>query len=277
MRFYIFICGLVLNAVGLSLDAVEPEKHILPLAKDMIRSDVYRADKNLNPQAVLILCPGYNGNGGELVSIKAWQDYANDSNLGLLGLSFASEPELFSKGRGYYYASNGSGEVLLRGIKKIYGRDLPILIYGFSGGAHFCSRFVEWSPKRIKTWCAYSAGWWDEPLISQVMPPGIVACGNEDERYGATLTYFLKGRAAGKPWTWVSLPKTGHSPSDKLDEFVRSYFTAILKSSLSPKGLWKDCGTKVRLTPVQVKQYPTLAVWLPTEDIGTKWEAIHHP
>lgn len=101
------------------------------------------------PRAVLVLAPGYNGNAEYLIRQPAWQDFAKPNQLGLVGLSFASDEELFRSGRGYYYASQGSGDLLLEGLRKVFGKDLPVLLYGFSGGAHFTSRFTEWKPERV--------------------------------------------------------------------------------------------------------------------------------
>jgi hypothetical protein len=173
--------------------------HLVP-SPNIVRTDLYYMTPIANPQAVLVLAPGVNGSGESLVRSPAWQQFASEQHLGLVGLSFSSPEKALHDGTGYYYCSKGSGDKLLEGIRKIYGKDLPLLLYGFSGGAHFTSRFEEWAPSRIIAWCADSAGWWDEPKLSAITPPGIVACGENDPRYGATLSYFKQGRAAGKPW-----------------------------------------------------------------------------
>ena len=275
----IILYGIFL-ALAPHLFAVEVEVIHLAPSSNMDRADLNYVVPLVNPKAVLILSPGCNGNGGNLIRSPVWQEFARSNNLGLVGLSFASPEKATLDGTGYYYASKGSGDKLLEGIRKIYGRDLPLLLYGFSGGAIFTSYFVGWKPERVLAWCAYSAGWWDQAKPSGISPPGIVACGEEDPRYGATLGYFKLGRAAGKPWLWVSLPKTGHQPSAVLDEFVREYFAAILKKeSLSngASGLWVDVDEKKQISAAVAAEVPSESGWIPNEKIFSNWSKIHEP
>ncbi|MEI9896995.1 MAG: hypothetical protein WDN28_24835 [Chthoniobacter sp.] len=249
--------------------------------RDLRRADIYTLEVARSPKAVLILCPGCNGNGQALVSQPIWQQFATDHQMGLIGISFASDEGLFPLGRGYYYASKGSGDVLLTAVRQIYGRDLPLALYGFSGGAQFVSRFVEWHPDRVLTWCAYSAGWWDKPVRSNPSPPGIVACGEDDSsRFGASLSYFLQGRAAGKPWTWVSVARTDHRYSESLDAFVRVYFACCLQRGLTPNYVpdlgrhWFDNDLKKPVDAATAQARPCLFSWLPDETVAAKWSTF---
>lgn len=253
--------------------------HLVPTA-NMNLAELYYIVPINPPQAVLILSPGCNGNGESLIRSPVWQQFAQRNHLGLVGLSYASPEKAIHDGTGYYYASKGSGDKLLEGIRKIYGKDLPLLLYGFSGGAHFTSRFEEWAPSRVIAWCADSAGWWDMPKPSGISPPGIVACGENDPRYGASLSYFKQGRAAGKPWLWVSLPKIGHQASPALEDFARKYFEAVLKrgsSSALSGGLWVDVDTKKVLSESEAKAIPSESGWLPDPSLINDWRKIHEP
>jgi hypothetical protein len=257
-----------------SLCAAERVVHISP-SPGLTRADLYVATTVPNPRAILVLCPGMNGNGRSLLTPK-WDDFARENQLGLAALSFASREEDLGNGRGYYYPVQGSGQCLVEAIRAAFGHDLPLLLYGMSGGAHFTSRFVEWKPTRVVAWCAYTAGWWDQPTLSKCNPPGIVACGDEDFRYGATLSYFLQGRALGKPWTWVSLAKTGHQSSPALDEFVRSYFAAILRHETAT-AQWLDVDLKTPISRQEIETHPTLACWLPNRRTAQNWIQLHQP
>ena len=245
----------------------------------MTRADLYHVKGVQNPWAVLVLCPGCNGNGEGLVSEPAWREFAREHNLGLVGLSFASEINDLRNGKGYYYAGRGSGKILLDGINQLFKSDLPILIYGFSGGAQFASRFVEWKPKRVAAWCAYSAGWWDEPLPSNIMPPGIVACGEDDGRLGASLVYFKQGRAIGKPWLWIGIPNNGHSPDKRVESFVRDYFAAIMKNNEISRafhsGLWVDIDLHVAVEAEMPDRHPSITGWLPDAGLFNTWQSLN--
>jgi hypothetical protein len=269
---FVFIAGMA----GL-MGAEKVETLRLEPAANMTRAELHHVATVPNPNAVLVLCPGCNGSGEDLIRSPKWIAFAKQNRLGLVGLSFASSMSAIEEeNNGYYYASKGSGVKLLEGIRKIYGRDLPLLLYGFSGGAHFTSRFEEWNPARVLTWCAYSAGWWDEPQRNPVSPPGIVACGDEDPRYGATLIYFKQGRAAGKPWQWVSLAKTGHQGSLELDDFVRDYFSAILSQSKAAP-IWTDIDREEKVSGSEQAAQPSLTGWLPSETLFAKWRKLNAP
>jgi hypothetical protein len=197
----------------------------------------------------------------------------------MLALSFASKVELLHQGKGYYYAKSGSRQILLNGIRRGFGRDLPLLIYGFSGGAHFSSRFVQWCPERVIAWCAYSAAWWDEPRTQKEAPPGIVACGDLDAtRYGQSLTYFLRGRRLNLPWTWVSLPQTAHEASPTLETFAAEFFEGCLdlrERREVDRPFWCNIETKARMSPAEVSTSPLDAAWMPNSQTAADWSRIH--
>lgn len=272
----IVILGLLVVAVGHTSAAPTVEMlHLTPGAR-MIRADLYYANTVPNPKAVLVLSPGCNGSGEGLVRSSVWQEFAKQHDLGLVGLSFASPKEAIHDGTGYYYASKEAGTKLLEGIHQIYGKDLPLLLYGFSGGAHFTSAFEEWKPNRVVAWCAYSAEWWNTPQRNASNPAGIVACGENDPRLGASLIYFKQGRAAGKPWLWICIPETGHSASSQLDSFVRNYFSAILDvGEQRPTSV--DIDQNKVATTEEVAKFPSLTGWLPSSKLFEAWSHFHEP
>jgi hypothetical protein len=249
----------------------------LPLSKDINRADLYFAKVVQKPKAVLVLSPGCNGNGKYLLEDPDWRRFAETHSLSIIGLSFASDEEKLRNGRGYYYPEKGSGRLLLDGISKLFGGEMPILLYGFSGGAHFTSRFVEWKPERVISWCAYSAGWWDEPRQSSVMPPGIVACGEDDERLGSALSYFKQGRKLGKPWLWLGIPNNGHSPNKDVEKFVREYFSSILLehclASSSPVGVMVDID-KRDVASKDVLPFVSVTGWIPDVRLVSIWKTL---
>lgn len=206
-----------------------------------------------------------------------WRRFAEEKSLMLVGLSFASEISALHNGTGYYYAKNGSGKLLLDTLDRLTEKPLPVLLYGFSGGAHFTARFVEWKPQRVAAWCAYSAGWWDVPLPSACMPLGMIACGEEDGRLGASLFYFKKGRAIGKPWLWVGLPGNGHVQDGRVGAFAREYFAAVLERIQTPnlpQGGWVDIEDKTVATENLPLLQPSTTGWLPDMKLFPKWKAL---
>jgi len=238
------------------------------------RADIWYAESPKLPRAVLVLCPGYNGNGLHMIRDKSWQAFAKRENLALVGIHFESPVELLAQCQGYYQVSRGSGELLLEGIGKIYGRDLPILLFGFSGGAHFTTRFIAWKPERVLAWCAGGAGVLEAPIIHECSPPGVMACGENDPRLGGALGYFKQGRAVGKPWLWVEMPEVGHSLTEDFERFAKSYFSVILADRKS-QGLWVDIDQRHELTRKEAEASPSLSGWLPDRSLLTDWLQSH--
>jgi pimeloyl-ACP methyl ester carboxylesterase len=254
---------------------------LLVLLTSVASADSYpwsAADVRGDEQAVLVLCPGMNQDGAFFLNESPWMDFARDNDLGVIALSYKSNSDqMYGESReGYYWPEQGSGEALLDAVRSTYGRDLPILIYGFSGGAQFTSRFAEWVPERVIAWAAYSAQFWDSPSTNSVTPPGIVACGELDAlRWFPSFAYFYEGRALGKPWTWVTLVETGHHRKGSLEAFVREYFISVLNDESSP-GIYLDVDSRLVVFEENVMQ-PELISWLPNERLIESWRGVHHP
>ncbi len=197
-----------------------------------------------NPKAVLVLAPGMNTNGEFFTKETPWLDFAKKNNLGIIALNYWSATEdLYETKTGYYWPQYGSGQALLDEVKRVYGKDLPLVLYGFSGGAHFVSRFIDWCPDRVLAWCAYSAQFWDYPKSGAKLTKarGIVACGEKDGmRWQPTFAYYYKGRRDKRPWIWVSISNTGHNRSAKFEKFIREFFDEELAVWRGDKKPQKD-------------------------------------
>jgi predicted esterase len=270
-----YLILLALNLIAASVATASDKISLVPGA-NMTRADIYITRASGRSVGTLILCPGHNGNGDEMVREDAWAAFAQQENLDLVGLSFASEDN--SQDEGYFKAESGSGALLIDGLKRALGpAPRPLFLYGFSRGAQFVDSFVRWKPDGVAAWCAYSATEWENPEANAQEPRGIIACGDEDEpNYSSAVFQFLRGRGMDKPWTWVSLARTGHSRSVALESLVRAYFASLL---LNPgtNGLWLDVDTKNPLAPEELREHPTLASWLPDRSVAETWKNLHQP
>ena len=269
---------LILAAIGLIslLRSEASEKISLPLAPQITRADIYVEPCKNEARGTLVLCPGRNGNGQDLIDSPKWIAFAKNENLNLVGLSFASDDD--PQDRGYFDVASGSGQILLDGLKQAFGsRQPPLLLFGFSRGAQFTYSFSRWKPDLVLAWCAYSATKWELPEANVSEPKGIIACGEDDEsNYGFSMLQFLKGRSMAKPWTWVSLAHMGHAWCPSLEDFVRSYFASVLTNPEN-KGIWLDVDTKTTVSPDELQDHPTLAAWLPNESVAQAWKEVHQP
>ena len=244
---------------------------IMKPGKNMIRAHLLYDSSIMTPNAVIVLCPRYNGTGREFLLNEQWRKFAEKNNLGLVALSFASNEDDLSNGNGYYYVWRESGNIFFNGIKDIYKKDLPVILYGFSGGAHFTSRLVEWKPERVIAWCAYSAGWWDHPEKFANSPPGIVACGTRDYRYQASYEYFAEGRKYNRPWLWIGIYNYDHDMNPRLEEFSRHFFQAVLDNT---QGNWIDINKGCILDFVPPETQWEKTAWLPSLKLLEEWKNI---
>jgi len=226
------------------------------------------------PSAVLVLCPGQNGDGADFLADEQWKSFAKAHNLALLIPGFVSDDEDLKSGRGYFVASRGSGKMLLEALRKAGWADAPLLLYGFSGGAHFTISFAAWSPGKVLGFCAYSFGWWTPPP-ENLTCPALIACGQFDAvRYGSSFAYFQAGRRQGKPWAWTSIKGQEHDRCPKLDSFVREYFQSLLVSS-TEKQVTVDNVRKSLMKRTACDPLATSV--LPSETILESWRSLHHP
>jgi len=226
-------------------------------------------------RGALVLCPGQNGSSAALLKERVWQEFAEREKLVLVGMRFVSSDEDLKEGRGYFAASRGSGALLEEGLKKAGLDGIPLLLSGFSGGAHFVMSFAAWRPDRVAAFCAYSFAWW-EPPPETLLCPALIVCGQADgERYGSSLGYFQEGRRQGKPWAWMSLKDTPHAPSAELDDFVRDYFASVLREEEGQALVRVDNMTE-HVVDERGKETVSTSI-LPCLDLLSKWQEIHYP
>ena len=231
-----------------------------------------------NAAGVIVLVPGCNGEGSHLLRDAEWAAFARENRFVLGALTFVSDMDDLRNEKGYYDASDGSGESALAALKMLGATRLPVFMYGFSGGAHFTASFAENFPQSLRCWCAAAFDYKTKrmkikPLDSsnKKHPPGIIACGSEDPRFGATLSYYGRGRSAGRRWTWVELPNLHHERSPELESFARRYFLETLSQKYS--GLWLDIGSGDDVSH-SADTAKVLQTWLPTKAIADEWRTI---
>ncbi len=133
----------------------------------------------------------------------------------------------------YYYAGNGSGEALLKLLDTRYPTQPPLLLFGFSGGGHFASRFQELRSDRVKAWAVTGVNWWDEPPegAPEDFPPGIVMTGELEPNLPRTIQAFQKRNAMGFHVLWCGFKDTEHTMPYHALPLVQEFFEAILENA----------------------------------------------
>ena len=245
----------------------------------------WQADGAKAGAGVLVLVPGYNGKGEQMLDAR-WKAFAAKHQLVLLAPTFHAEGKENNEGRGYYYPEQGSGEVMEKGLKEVKKRTGvatdQVLFFGFSAGAHFAHRFALWKPQRVKAFVAYSAGWWSEPTARVKKVPALVMCGEADERYTATFDFFKKGQRLGCPWVWRSYKETGHVLTPAVREMAEVFLAHYAgrgeraggeKQTGMPVSRFGDTQTYRSVEWTERETIPKeFRIELPSKEVAEVWE-----
>lgn len=188
----------------------------------------YRAPFGGAPVGVLLLVPGCNGDGrGMLSETGPWAQFANEAHLVLVGPTFQTTLEEVHSRQGYYYPELWSGDATMKALEQIRAktsvRSDKVLIFGFSAGAHFAHRFALWKPEKVAAFVAYSAGWWDKPKASLRDTPGLIMCGEADERFDPSFEFFGRGRRLGLPLIWRGYRNVGHELKPQVLKMAQAF------------------------------------------------------
>ncbi len=223
---FLFFRGLAAPGSGSAIQ--EFPLPAIPGVHDVIPFYYRMPESPAPPTGVLLLVPGYNGSGLDfLKASSSWYGCADSERLILVSPSFQTTPEEIHSDRGYYSPRLWSGQAALEAVDHIAAQagiaPGPILIFGFSAGAHFAHRFALWNPPRVRAFVAYSAGWWDPPTDRLKGVPALIMCGESDPRYDATYDFFEKGLALGLPWLWRSYPDTAHQLTPAVTRMAEAF------------------------------------------------------
>ena len=234
-HYLLFLAGIFLLLSGL----LQRQNHIiftkLPNIPGVIEAGIYVFEPSpKTPQGILVLANGYNNTHGNLIREREWQMFAQEHQLVLIEIAFVSHEEDLINGKGYYYASNGSGALLLKAIDDKFPRNLPLLMFGYSGGGHYVARFQAWKPERVKGWATYGVGWWDETVsnVENIQPPGLIICGDDDLRFSACFRFYQHGIEQGRKLLWLGLKDSGHYISPHILPFIQDYFDGLMQNDI---------------------------------------------
>ena len=225
------------------------------------------------PKAVLVLVPGANGDGSKYLNETNWTGFAEKKGWAVVSPTFVSPDELLKRNSGYYDMSSGSDGMLISALKEMGLDSLPIYIFGFSGGARFTAAFAIAHPFRVAGWVTQASS--DGVAIrGHGDSPGVVACGSDDGRMGACLSWFKDVRAVGRHVMWVEIPNTAHARSVGFEDFVRSWFSEVERNNRDrDKGVWVDLGDGLPIKGASPCSEANRG-WLPSAEAYDAWRKV---
>jgi dienelactone hydrolase len=254
---------------------------------------------NLNDDynGILVLTPGFNGDGREAVLDTVWQKFATIHNLIIVASHFKDYQNLDGRSA-YRDASKGSGDVLLKSIEK-YSQEisnksineLPLLLFGFSAGGQFNYEFASWRPDKVISFVVNKGGYYSTAVTSSETQkvPGIFFMGEDDSYYrnNMILGIYSANRSQGANWTLITEKDTKHSPKNSKDLSI-SFFESIMTKRLKdnklveinsdnpilgfPKRKTFEFFDKIDKTEFNNwGKLKSLTIWLPDENFANIW------
>lgn len=222
------------------------------------------AQKISKPRYILVLVPGFNGNGNRFLQHQQWLAFAESTEGAIVACSYKALPEESPdeiKNYVHYAAAQyGSGAALEAAIEQFDAmdpahslEDLPLLIYGHSAGGQFAYGFSCYNPKRMIGFAAAKGGYYyPEPITGTYQVPGLLVSGEQDlaRRRKEIRSLFESHRKQGAPWCWME-DEFGHGTASTLG-VILPYFRELLRlrlatDSKSLKAISKNDGVTVDL------------------------------
>ncbi|MDR0536254.1 MAG: hypothetical protein LBG65_07935 [Puniceicoccales bacterium] len=272
----------------------------LPVAEGMTKAELKYWEVPKNCAGVLVLCPGWNGDGGHWIKNAGWREFARKHNFALVGLSFVSPDGHEAEPMAYHHAEKGSGKLLFEGLEKIMGggsgvgktgaeggaeksaagRDgrmapPPVILFGFSRGGQFAMSVAEHFPDKVRAWGATgAAGVPPEKKIlegvadAKMAPPGVVICGLDDSNAGAATENFLARLRLRRRVCWLGVPGVEHAVNARAEVWTRAFFDAVLANPVDAKGIWVEGEFGRGLDGF------LLRVWFPDENTKKTWDVF---
>lgn len=181
---YLFFFGGILQSEKMEQISIQPNE------TDNFISASFRLwipDEVEEPKAILVLLPGFNGNGLNLVEKIIWKNLAVDKKLALISCSLQCENGIVN----YDEAQAGSGRALEEAVStmgKRVGLDLnktKFIFFGHSAGGQFGFHFACWKPDRVLAFVTAKGGCYNESLITDKaqMVPGLWIIGELDKKW----------------------------------------------------------------------------------------------
>ncbi|AWV97047.1 hypothetical protein DJ013_02180 [Arcticibacterium luteifluviistationis] len=180
--------------------------------------------ENTRVKGILVLAPGGAGNGTILANSDAWQEYAKQEKLALLGVHVNSP--LGSAASNLLFAL----DQITKARNLAYISSLPFLLRGYSHGGRFSQEFASIYPDKT---IAYANIKGTIIQTGTKLPPSLLISGSNDTpgRNKAITQVFLAQRKLKTITCFAEEPNIGHELGNS-DVLVKAFFSSILKERL---------------------------------------------
>jgi len=237
---------------------------------------------------VIVLVPGSNDDGRNMVEDTLWQNLARRHGFALLGCYLSDHPHKNMDIEHYVKVKDGSGQALLD-MLSIFAKQsghtelnyAPLVLWGFSAGGEFNYEFVCWKPERVIAFIVNKGGIYYTALASEEAQnvPGIFFIGENDLelRTNVVKGIFTINRRFGALWAFVEESGVGHEIGIS-QEMAIIFFDDIIDRRLPEK--LQPNSNKITLQALlesdgligdlKTCKYENYATWL-LKDYATSW------
>ena len=232
---------------------------------------------------VLVLVPGYNGDGRGMVNDPAWQKFANEYHCAIVGCKLVRK----DGGSLYEVVDYWSGEALLNALKHFSRRvgkpkiaTAPLLLWGYSSGGVYSYNIANWKPNRVAGVVSVKSAYNTNDASDDMLKVPVLLIGGEkdDDRTDVIKHRFSVARPFGKLWCFAVEAESGHEIGKSAmlgREFLRAtieYHKAMASNANSDASWCGDLNTH-KIFP-HAKQSIESTVWLPSESFAKAWQTF---
>jgi len=244
-------------------------------------------------RGIIVLVPGSNRDGRNMVNDTTWQNLAIRHNFALLGCYYKDKIHDNMAIEEYVDTDKGSGQALLDIIQEFSKTSqhpelefAPLALWGKSAGGQFNYEFTCWNSERVIAFVVNKGGVYYSSLASNATwdVPGVFFIGSKDSPYRNNIIkgIFSINRRFGAKWILIEEIGVSHE-FKKSKEFVQFYFDRIIplrvsedeiNSSYTLRNLTsKGCiGVSSTRQIFPEKDYKSeITSWFPNQQIAEKW------
>lgn len=206
----------------------EVEMHVhVPKGYDANRPEKWRA---------LVLFGGRNNSPkDEITNRLGWADWSDRNGVFLIAPDFDDDE--------YWKPQDWSGTAFEAALEKLKGKynicTDKLLFYGYSEGSQASCLFPNWNPNTCRAWVSHACGvFWKPEGDMPEMPPGLVTCGDADQKRYVLGREFVKAcRQMGVPVLWKTLHNHGHDVPEASLKLARTFLLHWHSHHLEDLGL----------------------------------------
>jgi dienelactone hydrolase len=244
-------------------------------------------------QGVIVMMPGSNSDGREMVNDTSWQKIAVRHDFALLGCYYTDKVHPHMEIEAYADVKNGSGQALLDILHEFSVTtrhpelsEVPLALWGMSAGGEFNYEFVCWKPERVIAFIVNKGGVYYSSLAPAAAweVPGVFITGEKDSPFRNNIIkgIFSINRRFGAKWIFAEEPGTAHE-FEKSGEFARFFFDNVIPLRLPADALNEHYTLQKILTKGYIGIIPSgqilpdninqvdITSWFPNRQIAEGW------